>query len=203
MIKEKRRPNKGKTTGSLVCNEVNAMIKSPSDTTVYAPGLCKIVKSPPGVGIRLITEDSQGLGDNSFVNGIAERHRNSSAGRHNKTNHLERERHEQTVPPQGKDDKHGRGGQTSKARNPTEQLVIEAEQFKASIAQPKGKQPEIYKDPTNLTKNISDLIDLLRNNYTVCDDNDDDFMHVTCHIDDSLRSKIGRGEFCGSRKASS
>ena len=55
-------------------------------------------------------------------------------------------------------------------------MVIEAEQFKASIELPKGKIP---------------FATLGENNQ----DNDDNFFHLMCYIDSTLKSKIEKGEF--------
>ena len=52
----------------------------------------------------------------------------------------------------------------------TEQRIIQAEQFCANIVAPKGR---------NL----------------MGDDNDDDFFHITCHIEQSLKDKIQNGDF--------
>ena len=58
-------------------------------------------------------------------------------------------------------------------------MILEVEKFKASIAPPiQGKE-------------IDKLLSLLRKNL----DNDDDFFHLTCHIDKNLRAKIANGEF--------
>ena len=53
-------------------------------------------------------------------------------------------------------------------------ILVEVEQFKATVHRLKGK-------PTG-----EDIW---------LDSMDDDFFHITCHIDESLRSKISRGEF--------
>ena len=60
-----------------------------------------------------------------------------------------------------------------------ENLIVEAEKFKASVAPPKGKY---FTD--------SEMEQLARRF-----DNDDDFFHVTCHLDSNLKSKIENGEF--------
>ena len=75
--------------------------------------------------------------------------------------------------------------------------MLDAERFKASIANPKGNEQSSL-NQVDLSHSISELISLLKDNgkdKVVENDNDDDFMHVTCHIDCNLKSKIGRGEF--------
>ena len=61
-----------------------------------------------------------------------------------------------------------------------DKLIIDAERFKVNIIAPQGMLPI----------KIDEKIELLRNL-----DNDDDFFHVTCHIDEGLKSKIQRGEY--------
>ena len=61
-----------------------------------------------------------------------------------------------------------------------ERIVRDAEKMKANLIAPKGMLPI----------KIDHNIEMLRNL-----DNDDDFFHVSCHIDSSLKQKIERGEF--------
>ena len=65
-------------------------------------------------------------------------------------------------------------------REVTDKIVIAAEKFKASVTPPKGM----------LDFSEDELRDLRKN-----DNNDDEFFHVTCHIDQNLKDRIGRGEF--------
>ena len=58
------------------------------------------------------------------------------------------------------------------------QVILEAEQLKASTQPPKGK---------SLNFNFEKFMQKL--------DNDDEFFHVTCHISPNIRSKIAKGEF--------
>ena len=60
-----------------------------------------------------------------------------------------------------------------------DQIVMEAEQFKASVLPPKGK----------LDYSESELKQLRSQ------DDDDDFFHITCHVDPTLKEKIEKGEF--------
>ena len=69
--------------------------------------------------------------------------------------------------------------------------IIQSERFKATVEKPKGMREQ----NDDLNVNLKELIQLLKEKTFSEGDNDDDFMHVTCHIDNALRSKIGRGEF--------
>ena len=63
------------------------------------------------------------------------------------------------------------------AKRITDKVILEAEQRKAILTAPKGMI-------------VDKTIQLLRNL-----DNDDDFFHSSCHIDDALKDKIERGQF--------
>ena len=81
-------------------------------------------------------------------------------------------------------------------------IILDAEHFKGNIAAPKGN--DMINDTANVipfmngsllpcVTNVNVLspeIELLRKN-----DNDDDFFHITCHVDQSLCTKIERGEY--------
>ena len=68
-------------------------------------------------------------------------------------------------------DQHARKKSDDKATR----AIIQAEQFKAQLTPPPGA-----------IQSIQSVVD---------NDNDDDFFHVSCHIDDALKEKIERGEF--------
>ena len=70
--------------------------------------------------------------------------------------------------------------QEREAKETTDKILLDAERFKASlVAPPKGMLP----------MSIDSNIELLRKL-----DNDDDFFHVSCHIDPVFKSKIEKGE---------
>ena len=63
-------------------------------------------------------------------------------------------------------------------REEEDEAILDAEHFKAKIQPPKGKLS---------------YAEILKLHET--DDNDDDFFHITCHVDESLRERIELGEF--------
>ena len=71
------------------------------------------------------------------------------------------------------------------AKDRADKIVLEAEKFRGDIAAPQGKTP-LQNVPSEITEEIR-LKRLL--------DNDDDFFHVTCHVDGTLKNKIRNGEF--------
>ena len=68
--------------------------------------------------------------------------------------------------------------QLQTAMGAADKVLIKAEKYKAALAAPKGMVP------------IDDRIKLLRHL-----DDDDDFFHVSCHIDNNLKTKIQNGEY--------
>ena len=66
--------------------------------------------------------------------------------------------------------------------------MVQAEQFKAAVEQPKGM----------FTPNLDQFVlkqDLEQFLRTLVDNEDDEFFHLTCHVDLPLRQKIEQGEF--------
>ena len=69
--------------------------------------------------------------------------------------------------------------------SPVDQVVVEAEQFKAAVEKPQG----IISDDIFQSSEIRHILQKLMDN------DDDEFFHLTCHIELSLKQKIQRGEF--------
>ena len=74
------------------------------------------------------------------------------------------------------------GGVFDEARDITNQIMFQAKQNRGILHAPKGMN--------SLPIVIDERIQLLRKF-----DDDDDFFHVTCHVDPMLNTKIERGEF--------
>ena len=64
-------------------------------------------------------------------------------------------------------------------------IIIEAEKFKANVSAPQGKLDS--KNSLGFTKAEMEFKRFF--------DTDDDFFHVTCHVDESLKAKIVKGEY--------
>ena len=71
------------------------------------------------------------------------------------------------------------------AREHTDKVILDAEQFNATINAPQGKLADM-RNFVEVDERVQRLRDL---------DNDDDFFHVTCHLDSHLTGKIQRGDF--------
>ena len=82
-------------------------------------------------------------------------------------------------------------------------LILEVEKFKANSATPKGKQNDKIIDlmpeqaGANLEFDLEHFKQMQNSNleFRRFFDNDNDFFHVTCHLDLQLKQKIRRGEF--------
>ena len=138
------------------------MIKSPSDTTIYAPALMRGKSNNTDEIIDKISD---------FVEGIQ----------------IQGRRDQGSVTPQGRPrttDSAPRSDRSAvtQARDLAERTIVEAEKFKAQIAAPKGLEFLFDK-----FKNERDIQRLL--------DTDDEFFHVSCHIDEQVKSKIARGDY--------
>ena len=63
----------------------------------------------------------------------------------------------------------------SSAKTRANRIILEAEQYRAQVETPKGKQPFMQQP---------NLVNM-----------DEEFFHISCHIDQSIRDKIEKGEF--------
>ena len=143
-------------------------IKSPSDTTIYAPALSR---TDPTEGQNQIIDKIS-----NFVGGIqieTDKRRGSPAS----TSVRDKDRQEATM---------SRGEQPPEDEEPdrTNKLLIEAEQFKAAVEPPRGN--------ANHTNSSPGPSGVKRGEFDV---EDDEFFHLTCHIDGALKAKIEGGKF--------
>ena len=92
------------------------------------------------------------------------------------------------------------------AKGRAERAIIEAEKFKASIVEPPGKNLQYVNFRNDGDSHVVLSKDLIlsgasnNTNGSMLSENgsgmsDDDFFHLTCHIDPSLMHKIEKGEF--------
>ena len=212
---------------AMVARAVAPAIKSPSDTTIYSPGLRKASND-----ITLIDKisnfvESIRLDNNrtSDQNSARSQHNRRQAGdvSHrtplsrspmlNDVRRVEHARPSTSGPNNGRylsnNKSPGASGGTeydspSNARDPdrvADQLVVQAEKFKAKIEAPKGNFANFlmtydhdqmrskFIRPDGLAPIDSEIM-FLRNF-----DQDDEFFHITSQIDPTLRAKIERGEY--------
>ena len=156
------------------------VIKSPSDTTIYTPALKKGREQD-----NLINKIS------NFVESIRlESQRNSPAEQDTRNViHQNRDVEHTSDPPatpepctSHRSPVHGTNlEEQTRVRDRTDKLILDAEKLKANLVAPQGMMLPIA---------IDSNIKLLRNL-----DNDDNFFHVTCHIDTGTSAKIEKGDF--------
>ena len=147
-------------------------IKSPSDT-IYAPGLQRISQMETYNGHML----------DKISNFVESVHHEVTGG-----SQLPTMTHGETT----QATQMAQFSQADEARKEADKLILDAEHFRASVTAPTGSEQMVFQE-----NNANDLCggDFPR---TVCNpvmDNDDDFFHLTCHIEPNLRSKIERGDF--------
>ena len=165
-------------------------LKSPSDVTLYTPALRKdkTVATSPTL-LNLVQDNHRDFGNKSSKQGhgslidqisdLVERVRVEQDLQRPERCSASREpdrRHESTPV-------HNPGRslvrpEVIEGREQADAMVAEAERFKASVQPLRGEFP-----------GVQDLMKCL------ADNDDDDFFHLTCHVDEALRSKIEKGEF--------
>ena len=97
---------------------------------------------------------------------------------------------------------------STQARGITEEHVIQAEQYKVVIRKPEGGfdiicNPNMNMAISNVNNsqtlvvagNVVDTIQYLPPNQMSPHAEDDEFFHLTCHIDNVMRNKIERGDY--------
>ena len=165
-------------------------IKSPSDTTLYAPALHKALGTPTSATQNHILRSSDAPKNGNMIDHISEfveririenkrkeddMEAHSSHDRKHKHRHHKRQKHDKHRKSVSRED-HGR-------KNPADGMVLEAKRFKAGLVTPKGN---------NSVLNLESILQIVKDH---CRDEEDDFFHISCHIDEAMRLKIGRGEF--------
>ena len=191
----------------------NSLIKSPSDTTLYSPGLRR-ANVDTHVNLAAIANDNESdliEKISNFVEHIRIGNRQSYArgssqatgsGDNNKNTPLDKRRVEHRA------DRDKDISSPDRTQQATDQLLLQAEKFKARVEAPKGTY---LASSSNNTGNLMPYdYDKLREKFITNEglgpidseilflrnfDQDDEFFHVTSQIDPSLKSKIERGEF--------
>ena len=175
---------------------VNSLVtKSPSDTTVYAPALQRtpehnfpvIINTNPAAPVLETTPHPPDLSMidkiSDFVQGVRD----------------EQEKQMRTTQGSAKKIE----GRVDYARDLAAKLVIEAEKYKAEVTKPKGRlfenvsvqgdNPQVVGEGVNRHFLGVGSVNPLDDGNQILED--DDFFHVTCHVDKQLAEKIERGVF--------
>ena len=180
---------KGKTAKSS--NQVDKL-KSPSDTTIYAPALAK--QASPLNRTRQNPYLSQ-----PFVTGNTNPV-NNTINEELIFQFVEQVLMQSDIQRKGADTPHNtpelgaRRNSADRTPTPGARMLTEMEQFKANVEPPKGTvdhDVNLETIPPQLlsSKQVAQII------KNLADNDDDDFFHLTCHVDVSLQNKISKGEF--------
>ena len=161
----------------------NSRVKSPSDTTLYAPGLMET----PVRGYQGINDYNRHM--LNLGCDIAGKEGQSGSSNSRAWHHSRSEKdHTDDI---------------SKARSTADKIIIEAEKFKASLTPPKGNTDlnqefsngNLVNDTLGKTINeLSDQVNKLHTQYPGVSNPGrqvmDEFFHITCHVDPFLKAKI-------------
>ena len=206
---------------------VQNKVKSPSDTTIYAPALAKNLNMTRPSVLDSMHHDASRDGQKT----LTVQHINQIADfveavrleqQEQQQQQLQRPQIMGRIVPSPKDISEAGGsgvGQVNdqvvnlqeqdkadveEAKTLADQLIIQAEQFKAAVAPKSGINDVIQGKANDICDgSVSDflshpifkgLINHIRGSLQVADP-DDDFFHITCHLDANLKAKISRGEF--------
>ena len=179
---ENRSANANKRNGTDLAGR-NHAVKSPSDTTLYKPALLKtpegrrynhnLTGSPfeivPQMQRTQVNNDDNSVIDkiSKFVDDIRS---SLMDGERNKARKKQRRDSEKE--------------KLEQAKERSNRIILEAEQYKAVVQQPKGDY--VFDNSKHQTFGGDQVL----NTQKPLDD--DEFFHVTCHVDQSLRAKICR-----------
>ena len=168
--------------------------KSQSDTTLYSPAIAKNITeatneqggSPhQNVANRLMGIMTDKSNDDDYILNYIKRIR--LAGSEDAGDYRQAVRSEVTVLKPGSSAQNEME-QENHAQAQAREEILEAERYKASL-QTQGRCPLI-----NNSQEITGKMGL--NPYTfVVSDPDDEFFHIVCHVEKSLRQKIEKGQF--------
>ena len=160
--------------------------KSPSDTTLYAPALVKDTMVSPNILSRIGKSNSNpGIiekGASPIVK-VIDQISNFVDNMRIRADHESRRRSIDRTHTTDEQELHQA---QAEARKESDQAIIQAEKFKAAVNTPKGESNIAVNE--NLNK-IAEYLRILVNN------DDDEFFHITCHVESSLKAKIEKGEF--------
>ena len=184
-------------------------IKSPSDTTIYAPALRQVSDSPTGNFIAelnnandavnqctkqgsQINEDNMSEQIIKFIEGphvqVDARRDDNSQRIKSDDNMANNQQHQDEF-----------SSQADEGKRKANHMLVQAERFKAVVNNPPGNDsnfvdPEV--DEEQFKQNSTNInAPHVAQNYQVQGDIDDEFFHVTCHVDSTLCAKIEQGGF--------
>ena len=173
-----------KTSQVTPCHKrKNSIVKSPSDITLYRPALRKDIPNVSDNRLPIFDNSAQKNVNSGIIDKIStfvEKMRVSSRSRSRdpETNRsLDCENRTSRSPCADRSDE--------SHRDPAEQLILDAEKFKASVSAPSQGKDTVGLSEAKLDKLLKYIEDT----------QDEEFYHVTSHVDLRIKQKIQRGEF--------
>ena len=170
------------------------LIKSPSDTTIYAPALKQKLNKPID-GLPVVLENELPEGNQSQINqmisNFVDNVRLEQVNRDNVVDLQERERRKASSAPQQSNE------DLEDAQSRASRAVIEAEKFRASLVNPGMLEsvPQAFDNQLLTQEPDFQRVNLGNIPNIGSGVSDDDFFHLTCHIEPGLIHKIEKGEF--------
>ena len=178
------------------------VVKCPSDTTLYTPALQRMQNR--GVVDKLIFQNKQVPNENVVVDHVANfvegvRAEVEVAKRNNGNLRDQEEAGLSTGRREAQTKKDRVNEQADFAKNLASEQVIAAEKFKSDINQTQGKSATLdINQPfeklfIETGKKYFAGVERPRNDCEIIED--DDFFHITCHVEKALTQKIKKGEY--------
>ena len=170
--------------------QLKNLIKSPSDMTLYTPALRKVADNSLHNNLMLyphrlpISADKTdaGTGASETIQQISEFVENMRVDHDRRdrddSRRSDRSRERSATP-------RSRQGESDQ-QTPGEQLILDAEKFKASVSAP--PQGMVFNNNSDSQK-LDQILDYIKQNQ------DEEFYHITSHVDAKLKQRIQKGEF--------
>ena len=188
------------------------IVKSPSDTTIYAPALQRTPDRTRAVVNSLLSDKTdqatkrgeEGIDSNQIAQYIQEiRIQNDNDNmtlvgldrQHNKQGGGDVRSGRMSNNTAADQPQPGTSGvafsdDVAAAKDKADKLLIAAEKYKAAVNRPPGMYPnelgETFSEHLNVDNPVVEPVVVL---------DDDDFFHVTCHVDPTIKNKIAKGEY--------
>ena len=164
-------------------------MKSPSDTAIYAPALNLLNPTNRSrQNTQTVVDNSVGIAAIDQISDFVERMRVETERRSVTPRQVTPQRPAPPapvqVPMQMEVQEHGSRPDVNDAQH-----LVETEQFKTGVTQPKGMLVSDRLDKFVANPELRELVNLLLEN------DDDKYFHLTCHIDPSLKVKIEAGAY--------
>ena len=166
------------------------VIKSPSDTTLYAPAVQKVNErnTPDKFDANAKTAMSV---DNAMIKKISDfvdSIRVSDKDRAEAGSSQDEVAHHDPTPVQVTTKDYQERDAYQSAKDKTDRAILEAEKYKAVLADPPSKYEGEIRGKCD-----QEVLQKIRNIGSGL--SDDDFFHLTCHVDSATITKIEKGEF--------